>query len=84
MPNVNELLDIAKVELANLLTREVFMIRDLFKGYGWNQISCRSRLLLATLFLNYIKKDDLGIVPIERHHRGRYIMVRQKHTQKKM
>ena len=31
MPTVNELVNIAKVELANLLTREVFMVRDYLK-----------------------------------------------------
>jgi len=39
MPTVNELLDVAKAELANLLPREVFLVRDLFKGYEWNRIS---------------------------------------------
>jgi hypothetical protein len=33
MPTVNELLDIAKAELSNLHQGEVFLVRDLFKGY---------------------------------------------------
>lgn len=70
MPTVNELLGIAKAVLANLLPREVFMVRDLFKEYKWNRISRSDRLLLGTLFLNYIKTDDIVVVPIERHHRG--------------
>lgn len=33
MPNVNELLDIAKREVSNLKPGEIFLLRDLFKGY---------------------------------------------------
>ncbi len=75
MPTVNELLDIAKSELENLLPGEVFLVRDLFKGYEWNRISRSDRLLLGTLFLNYIKTDHIGIVPIEKTSSGqqRYI-----------
>jgi len=70
MPTVNELLDIAKVELINRLPREVFLICDLFKGYEWNRISCRDRLLLGTLFLNFTKTNDIGIVPIDKTPTG--------------
>jgi hypothetical protein len=52
MPTVNELLDKAIDELSNLLHGEVFLLRDLFKGYEWNRISRSDRLLLGTLFLN--------------------------------
>ncbi|MHC1685934.1 MAG: single-stranded DNA-binding protein [Clostridiaceae bacterium] len=70
MPTVNELLDIAKDELTNLLHGKVFLLRDLFKGYEWNRISRSDRLLLGTLFLNYIKTDDIGVVPIEKTSSG--------------
>lgn len=63
---VNELLDIAKSELINLKAGEIFQVRDLFKGYEWNRISRSDRLLLGTLFLNYIKNSDVGVVPIEK------------------
>lgn len=70
MPTVNELLEIAKAELVNLLQGEVFLVRDLFKGYEWNRISRSDRLLLGTLFLNYIKTDNIGVVPIEKTSSG--------------
>lgn len=78
MPTVNELLDIAKAELSNLHQGEVFLVRDLFKGYEWNRISRSDRLLLGTLFLNYIKNDNIGIVPIEKTSSGqqRYKVMR--------
>jgi len=70
MPTVNELLDITKAELTNLSHGEVFLIRELFKGYEWNRISRSDRLLLGTLFLNYIKTNSIGIVPIEKTSSG--------------
>lgn len=39
MPNVNELLVIAIEETINLNQDEIFLVRDLFKGYEWNRIS---------------------------------------------
>lgn len=70
LSTVNELLDIAKRELTNLKYGEIFLVRDLFKGYEWNRISRSDRLLLGTLFLNYIKTEELGIVPIEKTSSG--------------
>lgn len=63
---VNDLLDSAKNELGNLETGEIFLLRDLFKGYEWNRISHSDRLLLGTLFLNYIKTTDISVVAIEK------------------
>ena len=70
MLNVNELLEIAKGETKELISSEVFLLRDLFKGYEWNRISRTNRLLLGTLFLNYIKSNDIGVVPIEKASSG--------------
>lgn len=67
---VNELLDMAKRELTNLKSGEIFLVRDLFKGYEWNRISRSDRLLLGTLFLNYIKSNDISVVPIEKTSSG--------------
>jgi len=64
MLTVNELLDAAKTKLVNLESGEIFLFRNLFKDYKWNRISRSHRLLLGTLFLNYIKSNDMGIVPI--------------------
>ena len=70
MLNANGLLEIAKEELKNLNSEEIFLVRDLFKGYEWNRISRSNRLLLGTLFINYIKSTDIGIVPIEKTSSG--------------
>ena len=68
--SANELLEIAKEELKNVDSEEVFLVRDLFKGYKWNRISKSNRLLLGTLFLNYIKSTDVGVIPIEKTSSG--------------
>lgn len=67
---VNELLDISRNELKNLSPGEIFLVRDLFKGYEWNRISRRDRLLLETLFLNYVKTVNIRIIPIKRLRLG--------------
>ncbi|WHH59790.1 single-stranded DNA-binding protein [Petroclostridium sp. X23] len=75
MPNVNVLLDIAKSEISNLDHGEIFLLRDLFKGYEWNRISRSDRLLLGTLFLNYINISSNEVKAIEKTSSGqqRYI-----------
>lgn len=45
---------------------EIFLVRDLFKGYEWNRISRSDRLLLGTLFLNYVHSSETQLEPIEK------------------
>lgn len=66
MRNIDELLSIAIAETDNLNSGEVFLIKYLFKGYVWNRIPIRDRLLLGTLFLNYVGKELKGITAIEK------------------
>ena len=54
MSDVNSLLEKAVKETKNVFSGEKFLVKDLFKGYEWNRISRSERLLLGTLFLNYI------------------------------
>lgn len=61
MPNVNTLLEIAMKETSNLFPNEVFLVRDLFKGYEWNRISRKDRLLLGTLFLNRVNSENIDV-----------------------
>lgn len=70
MTNVNELLNLAKGEISNLNPGETFLLRDLFKGYEWNRISRSDRLLLGTLFLNYIKTSNDEVIVIEKTSSG--------------
>ncbi|NLN65743.1 MAG: single-stranded DNA-binding protein [Clostridiaceae bacterium] len=45
---------------------EVFLVKDLFKGYVWNRIPRKDRLLLGTLFLNWVNKTAGNIKAIEK------------------
>ena len=40
----HQLLDIAKDETKKLESGEIFIVRDLFKGYEWNRIERKKRL----------------------------------------
>lgn len=70
MPNVNDLLSKAINETARLNKGETFIVRDLFKGYEWNRISRGDRLLLGTLFLNYVNSEHANVAPMEKSSSG--------------
>lgn len=66
MRDVNQLLEEAIRETEDLNDGEVFLVKDLFKGYVWNRIPLRDRLLLGTLFLNHVNKTDGSLQAIEK------------------
>lgn len=70
MVTANDLLTQAIEETKNLHANEVFLVRDLFKGYEWNRISRSDRLLLGTLFLNYVNTSGTNLSPIEKTSSG--------------
>lgn len=47
MSDVNELLEEAITETESLNEGEVFLVKDLFKGYVWNRIPRKDRLRLG-------------------------------------
>lgn len=67
---MNFLLEIAIKETINLKANEVFLLRELFKGYEWNRIERKDRLLLETLFLNYVKSENSNIKILEKTSSG--------------
>lgn len=70
MSDINNLLENAIEETENVLSGEKFLLKDLFKGYEWNRISRSERLLLGTLFLNYVNTTKSSIAPIEKTSSG--------------
>lgn len=80
MSDINVLLEKAVNETAELSDGEVFLLRDLFKGYEWNRISRSNRLLLGTLFLNKISSENLEIAASAKTSSGqqKYQIVRRK------
>lgn len=52
-------------ELDHVLPGEVFLIKDLFKGYEWNRISTGDRRSLGLGFLHEVKHGELsGVLAI--------------------
>jgi len=78
MYRANDLLALAIKETQFLEPNEVFLVRDLFKGYEWNRISRSDRLLLGTLFLNFVNTNDSKITAIEKTSSGqqKYIVIK--------
>lgn len=70
MLTVSELLNQAINEIKYLEVNEIFLLRDLFKGYEWNRISRSERLLLGTLFLNYVNTEGKKLEAIEKTSSG--------------
>lgn len=75
MLNVTLLLEYAIEESKKIQYNEKFLLKDLFKGYEWNRIPKKDRLLLGTLFLNYVNQQGMNIEPIEKtsSNQQRYI-----------
>ncbi len=70
MATANDLLVQAIEETKYLHLNEIFLVRDLFKGYEWNRISRSDRLLLGTLFLNYVHTTGTHLEAIEKTSSG--------------
>ncbi len=70
MASVNELLEIALSEISNVRPSEIFLLRGLFKGYECIRISRSDRLLLGTLFLNYVNTVNNEVTPTEKTSSG--------------
>lgn len=66
MYNVNDLLIIAQNEINNVNVGEVFLLKELFKGYEWNRIKISDRLLLGTLFLNYVNTNSDEVIAMQK------------------
>jgi len=45
-------------------------VKDLFKGYEWNRIAKRDRLMLGSLFLSYIGTHDCKVTVADKGSSG--------------
>ena len=61
MGDMNSLLQTAIDETKHVSEGEIFLVKDLFKGYEWNRIAKRDRLMLGSLFLSYIGTHDCKV-----------------------
>jgi len=74
MVDVNQLLEDAINETRNLKDGEIFLVKDLFKGYFWKRIPHGDRLLLGILFLKHVdqKIGDIQIIEKTSSKQQRY------------
>ena len=62
---LSKLLEYANKELEELNDGEVFVMKDLFKGYEWKRITRGNRTKLGRMFFEQISRvDDLGVDPL--------------------
>ena len=66
MFDVNELLDDAINETRHLKDGEIFLVKDLFRGYIWKRIPHGDRLLLGILFLKHVNQTTVSIQVMEK------------------
>lgn len=52
-------LQLAIKEVKKLNNNEVFLVKDLFKGYEWNRLEIGERRSLGALFLHEVKHGSL-------------------------
>ncbi|SFJ99508.1 MULTISPECIES: single-stranded DNA-binding protein [unclassified Bacillus (in: firmicutes)] len=58
-------LKLAIQEVENLNPGEMFLVKDLFKGYEWNRLAIGDRRSLGALFLHEVKYGELsGVIEI--------------------
>ncbi len=62
----NDLLLLAKKELESVPKGTEFLVKDLFKGYEWNLYQKNTRLLLGTLFLNYVQSEKPSVLILKK------------------
>lgn len=76
----NDLLREAIQELDKVHSGDTFIVKDLFQGIRWNKFPRNERLLLGTLFLNYIKTERADITPNGKNgsNQQKYTMIQQK------
>lgn len=65
---MNSLLKEAIDELKNINCGEVFLLKELFKGYEWNRLEMNIRLKLGKLFLyEVVSNPNLNVEVINKN-----------------
>lgn len=58
--DLNELLDFAKESTKDVVTGEIFIVKDLFRGFEWNRIARGNRTKLGSMYLSYSKNGGIN------------------------
>lgn len=59
---LDELLILAKKATNELNAEEVYMVKDLFRGFEWNRIAKGNRTKLGAMYFAYSKNEGAGII----------------------
>lgn len=71
--NEKEIIKKAWQETKSLKKGEVFLLKDLFKGYKWNRIKTEKRSSLGRLFLEKVqKKKSVEAIDKTSSHQQQY------------
>jgi hypothetical protein len=66
---LDELFDLAKASTNDVVSDEIFIVKDLFRGFEWNRIHKGNRTKLGSMYFAYAKNegkneiDPLGKTP---------------------
>lgn len=60
--SLEELLIISKDTLNELQTGEIFIVKELFRGFEWNRIAKGNRTKLGSMFFNYANNEGETII----------------------
>lgn len=81
--DVIALRDIAITTLSDVLPGEVFIMKDLFKGFEWARLPQGTRIKLGSLFLQYAKSDEGElVVEVLEGKDGKTLQNQQKYRKK--
>ena len=70
MDDLNSLLKTAIDETSHVRKGEIFLVKDLFKGYEWNRIPKGDRLMRGSMFLSYINSYECKVTVAEKGASG--------------
>ncbi|EJT6478469.1 DUF1413 domain-containing protein [Clostridium perfringens] len=60
--SLTELFEIVKVSLNELNSGEIFIVKDLFRGFEWNRISKGNRTKLGSMVFNFANHEGSTII----------------------
>lgn len=61
---VEELYNIAISAIAEVKSKDVFLVQDLFRDIDWRHISIEKRLRLGSLILKYSESEGFNVIRI--------------------
>lgn len=60
--SLKELMEIAKVTVAELRQDEQFLVKSLFRGFEWERIGKGNRTKLGSMFFNYAGNEGNSLI----------------------